>query len=82
MTKQIEREIAFLLASDEMLLKVTRNRDTNTSLCTCSGVVVSNDLQVVKVYLTVLSENPDKKDEIMARMKGLSSCAARLPFGC
>jgi ribosome-binding factor A len=73
--KQIEREIGSFLLTDELMLDVTKNRRANVSLCSCSGVEISNDLQVVKIYISMLTNDPQARETVMIRLKGLSGCA-------
>jgi ribosome-binding factor A len=74
-SKQIQKEVSTLLVTDKVLLDVIRNYDGGGALCDCSGIQVSNDLQVVKIYLTMMTDDPVEKDRILQRMKGLTGCA-------
>lgn len=76
MSKQIEREIGHIMLTDKVLMDVTQvkspNGDRRGALCSCSGVHVTNDLQVVKVYMSVLSDDASVKERILSRLSGLS----------
>ena len=74
-SKQMEKEIADMLIHDKKMSDVVRNWDGSGAMTTCTGVDVSNDLQVVKVYLSIMSDDPVEKDRIMRRMQGLTKCA-------
>lgn len=70
------------MLTDKVLMDVTQSRTSNGdrrgSLCSCSGVHVTNDLQVVKVYMSVLSDDVVVKERVLSRLSGLSGCALLL----
>ena len=74
-TRQIERELGNLLVTDKLLLEVTGSREGGNPLCSWSGVEVSGDLQVVKIYLSVMTDDIYEKKHIISRMQGLQKCA-------
>eukprot|EP00892_Ulva_mutabilis_P007152 jgi/Ulvmu1/4809/UM020_0094.1 len=80
-SKQIEREIGQIMLTDKVLMDVTQARSTDGkrggSLCSCSGIHVTNDLQVVKVYMSVLTDDESVKERILARLSGLSGYVRR-----
>lgn len=84
-TKLIEREIGSLMQTDNVLMDITKPRSTSGdvrgTLCSCTGVHVTSDLQVVKVYVSVFTADAAAKQHTLARLKGLSGCAAALQCG-
>lgn len=66
------------MLTDKVLMDVTQSRssdaDKKGSLCSCSGVHVTNDLQVVKVYMSVLTDDESVKQRVLSRLSGLSGC--------
>lgn len=66
------------MLTDKVLMDVTQSRSSNGdkkgSLCSCSGVHVTNDLQVVKVYMSVLTDDASVKKMVLSRLSGLSGC--------
>lgn len=81
-TKLIEREIGSLMLTDNVLMDITKPRstlgDVRGTLCSCTGVHVTSDLQVVKVYVSVFTDDAAAKQHTLARLTGLSGCAALL----
>lgn len=81
-TKLIEREIGSLMQSDNVLMDITKPKSTGSdmpgALCSCTGVHVTSDLQVVKVYVSILTDDDEAKQHTVARLTGLSGCAADL----
>jgi ribosome-binding factor A len=71
-TKQMERTFADLLVSDRVVSEVVTNNHDGQTICTCSGVEVSGDLQVVKVYLLVFSQDPGARYRIMDKLRPLN----------
>jgi hypothetical protein len=81
-----------LLLTDKVLIDVTNSKargrvaagDSGGSiapggpLCSCSGIEVSNDLQVVKVFLSIFTDDMEARQHIMKRCRGLAGCAAML----
>lgn len=92
-TRQIEREMGDLLATDKILLDVTgargpgragpaRTGDDGGSgsaprapVCTCTGCEVSGDLQVVKIFLSIFTDDAAARRHMMQRCQGLSGYA-------
>lgn len=74
--KQIEREIGSLLLTDKVILDVTRPAGNGSSLgdalCSCTGVELSNDLQVVKIYVSIYSDKQDVRQRMLTRLSGLA----------
>jgi ribosome-binding factor A len=68
----MERTFADILVSDQVLNDVVTNNQDGQTMCTCSGVEVSGDLQVVKVYLLVSSKDPGARYRIMEKLRPLS----------
>jgi ribosome-binding factor A len=78
-TKQIEREIGSLMHTDNILMEITKPRSTSAdvrgTLCSCTGVHVTSDLQVVKVYVSIFTEDDAAKQHTLARLTGVQGCA-------
>jgi ribosome-binding factor A len=78
-TKLIEREIGSLMQTDNLLMEITKPKSTSGdvrgTLCSCTGVHVTSDLQLVKVYVSVFTEDDVAKQHTLARLTGLSGCA-------
>lgn len=72
-TKAMEREISNIMVTDDVVRDaITRN--DGVTMCTCSGVDVSGDLQVVKVYIVVQSRDERARYAITKRLQGLTGC--------
>lgn len=78
-TKLIEREIGSLMQTDSLLMDITKPKstagDVKGTLCSCTGVHVTSDLQVVKVYVSVYSDDDAAKEHTVKRLTGVSGCA-------
>ena len=81
MAKQIEREVGSILLSDKLILEVTRpdaatQGNVVAAVVSCTGVEVSNDLQVVKVYVSVYTDDNEAKQHMISRLNGLAGCGS------
>ena len=64
------------MVTDKVLLDVTGSREGGNPVCSCSGVEVSGDLQVVKIFMSVMTDDIYEKKHIISRMQGLEKCAS------
>lgn len=76
--KQMEREIGSILLSDKLILDVTKPTSDGPCLCSCTGVEITNDLQVVKVYVSVYTKDEEVRTKMLSRLSGLAGYAHRL----
>ncbi|KAK3267457.1 hypothetical protein CYMTET_23995 [Cymbomonas tetramitiformis] len=76
--QQLKREISSLLLTDKVLRKAVYPNEAAgadsslSSLASVTDVLVSNDLQVVKVYISIYGETQGQHDA-MAALQGLQS---------
>lgn len=73
--KQMEREIGSILLSDKLILDVTKPTSDGPCLCSCTGVEITNDLQVVKVYVSVYTKDEEVRTKMLSRLSGLAGYA-------
>jgi ribosome-binding factor A len=77
-TKQIERELGQIMLTDKIMVDVMKTKstegDARGAVCSCSGVEVTSDLQLVKVYVSVFTEDEEARVHTLKRLSGLSGC--------
>lgn len=62
MNNIIQRELSEILQMEV--------KDPAIGFCTITGVEVTNDLSIAKVYVSFLNKNPQKRMEALERSKG------------